>query len=85
MSDSQDDPRLNPTAELAHEHEVVLLVVAAMEREAARIRAGGQIDSDTVEKMVRSRASSPTPATTTRRSRCCSPCSPRRYRWPRTR
>jgi hemerythrin-like domain-containing protein len=53
MNDSrQEDPGLNPTAELTHEHEVVLLVVAAMEREAARIRAGGQIDSDTVEKMV---------------------------------
>jgi hemerythrin-like domain-containing protein len=48
----QDDSGLNPTAELTHEHEVVLLVVAAMEREAARIRAGGQIDSDAVEKMV---------------------------------
>ncbi len=53
MNDSrQSDPDLNPTAELTHEHEVVLVVVAAMEREAARIRAGEQIDSDDVEKMI---------------------------------
>lgn len=53
MNDSQQGgPGLNPTSELTHEHEVVLLVVAAMEREAARIRAGGQIDSESVEKMV---------------------------------
>jgi hemerythrin-like domain-containing protein len=43
---------LTPTAVLVHEHEVVLLVVAAMEREAASIRAGGQIDVDAVEEMV---------------------------------
>lgn len=43
---------LTPTEELVHEHEVVLLVVAAMEREAARIRAGEQMDADDVDKMV---------------------------------
>jgi hemerythrin-like domain-containing protein len=53
MNDSRhSDSDLTPTAELTHEHEVVLLVVAAMEREAARIRAGEQIDGDAVEKMV---------------------------------
>jgi hemerythrin-like domain-containing protein len=53
MDDQQTrDPGLTPTAELTHEHEVVLVVVAAMEREATRIRAGGQIDSESVEKMV---------------------------------
>ncbi len=53
MDDQRNsDPALTPTAVLTHEHEVVLLVVAAMEREAARIRAGEQIDGDAVEKMV---------------------------------
>ena len=53
MDDQRNsDPALTPTAVLTHEHEVVLLVVAAMEREAARIRAGEQIDADAVEKTV---------------------------------
>lgn len=48
----QSEAGLTPTAALTHDHEVVLLVVAAMEREAARIRAGEQMDGDSVEKMV---------------------------------
>lgn len=43
---------LAPTDGLMHDHQVVLLVVGAMEREAARIRSGKQIDADGVEKMV---------------------------------
>lgn len=54
MDDRQPrEPDLTPTADLVHEHGVVLLVVAAMEREAARIRAGEQLDGDGIEKMVR--------------------------------
>lgn len=45
-------PGLAPTDELVHEHEVVLLVIGGMEREAARIRGGGQIDADAVERMM---------------------------------
>ncbi|MFA4964362.1 MAG: hemerythrin domain-containing protein [Thermoleophilia bacterium] len=43
---------LTPTAELTHEHEVVLVVVGAMEREAAHIRAGRQIHAEAVARMV---------------------------------
>ena len=41
-----------PTDELRHEHEIVLVVVAAMEREAAAIRAGEPVDSGAVAQMV---------------------------------
>jgi hemerythrin-like domain-containing protein len=41
-----------PTDELRHEHEIVLVVVAAMEREAAAIRAGEPVDADAVASMV---------------------------------
>jgi hemerythrin-like domain-containing protein len=37
---------------LRHEHDVVLLVVDAMEREAERLRGGGEPDPDRVAKMV---------------------------------
>ena len=42
----------SPTEELAHEHEYVLVVVGAMEREAESIRSGGPVDYDAIAKMV---------------------------------
>lgn len=41
-----------PTDELVHEHELVLLVVAAMEREVASIRGGGEVHRDRVAQMM---------------------------------
>ena len=42
----------SPTDELVREHAVVGLAIAAMEREAARIRETGEIDADGVQRMV---------------------------------
>jgi hemerythrin-like domain-containing protein len=42
----------DPSDELRHEHEAVLVVVAAMEREVDAVRAGRPIDGDAVAKMV---------------------------------
>jgi hemerythrin-like domain-containing protein len=50
MSGSEE--QLSPTDVLRHEHTVILLVVDAMERQAAAIRAGGPLDAEAVEKMV---------------------------------
>jgi hemerythrin-like domain-containing protein len=41
----------SPTVQLRHEHELVLLVVTAMEREAESLRAG-EVHSATIEQMV---------------------------------
>jgi hemerythrin-like domain-containing protein len=41
-----------PTETLRHEHEVVALVVAAMDREADAIEAGAPVDVERVGKMV---------------------------------
>ncbi len=50
MNGSQE--QLSPTDVLRDEHTVILLVVDAMEREAATIRSGGPLDADAVAKMV---------------------------------
>ena len=42
----------NPTDELRQEHEIVLVVVAAMEREVAAVRAGEPVDAAAVAQMV---------------------------------
>ena len=42
----------SPTAQLADEHEYVLLVVGAMEAEATRIEETGTVDVDRVAQMV---------------------------------
>jgi hemerythrin-like domain-containing protein len=42
----------SPVAELKHEHSYVGMVVAAMEREAAHIRASGEVNADAVRQMV---------------------------------
>jgi hemerythrin-like domain-containing protein len=42
----------SPTASLIHDHAVVGVVIAAMEREARRIRETGEIDADDVRRMV---------------------------------
>lgn len=42
----------SPVAELKHEHSYVGMVVAAMEREARRIREGGEVRADVVKQMV---------------------------------
>ena len=42
----------SPTEELASEHEYVLVVVGAMEREAESIRSGGPVDRDAIARMV---------------------------------
>ena len=42
----------SPTEELASEHEYVLVVVSAMEREAESIRSGGPVDRDAIARMV---------------------------------
>ena len=41
-----------PTDELRHEHELVLAVVAAMEREVERIRQEDVVDSERVAEMI---------------------------------
>ena len=43
----------SPTRQLVHEHAVIGLVIAAMEREAARVRETGDIEVAAVERMVR--------------------------------
>jgi hemerythrin-like domain-containing protein len=43
---------MKPTESLVHEHQVIMLVVAAAEREADRIENTGQLRADRVEKMV---------------------------------
>lgn len=50
MSETHTDP--NPTESLKKEHGVVLVVVGAMDREAAHIRAGGMVHADDVERML---------------------------------
>jgi len=42
----------SPTEELASEHEYVLVVVSAMEREAESIHSGGPVDRDAIAGMV---------------------------------
>ncbi len=46
-----EDMAESPTQQLRHEHELVLIVVAAMEREVAALRAG-HVHSATIEQMV---------------------------------
>ncbi len=43
---------MDPIATLIHEHDVILLVVAAARREAERLRSGGGVDKEKVEKIV---------------------------------
>jgi hemerythrin-like domain-containing protein len=42
----------SPTDQLRHEHELVLMVVEAMEREAADIERSGHVHAERVEQMV---------------------------------
>jgi hemerythrin-like domain-containing protein len=42
----------SPVADLKHEHSYVGMVVVAMEREAAHVRAGGEVHLDAVRQMV---------------------------------
>lgn len=42
----------SPTQELRHEHDLVLLVLAAMEREVAALEGGGVLDADRIAQMV---------------------------------
>jgi hemerythrin-like domain-containing protein len=43
---------VKPTEELKHEHQIVLLILNAAEREVANISGGGEFHVDVVEKMV---------------------------------
>ena len=43
---------MKPTEELKHEHQIVLLILKAAEREVANINGGGALHVDEVEKMV---------------------------------
>lgn len=43
---------MKPTDTLKHEHQVILLVLGAAEREALRIQAGGQVQAERVGQMV---------------------------------
>lgn len=43
---------VSPTDELRHEHEIVLVVVAAMEREVESIRTSGMVDREVVARMI---------------------------------
>ncbi len=43
---------MNPIETLMHEHDVILLVVDAARREAGRLRSGGSVDKEKVEKIV---------------------------------
>ena len=65
----------SPTQQLADEHDYVLLVVGAMEAEAARIEKSGAVDVERVARWSTSRATSPTAPTTPRRRTSSSRCS----------
>jgi hemerythrin-like domain-containing protein len=43
---------VKPTEELKHEHQVVLLILKAAEREVANLNGGGVLHVDEVEKMI---------------------------------
>jgi len=43
---------MTPTQTLNHEHKVILLVVDAAEREAAKIEGGGAVDTERIESML---------------------------------
>lgn len=48
----QLEVNMNPIETLMHEHDVILLVVGAARREAGRLRSGGSVDKEKVEKIV---------------------------------
>jgi hemerythrin-like domain-containing protein len=43
---------MNPTETLKHEHQIVLLILDAAEREAGSIRAGGEVHAGQVQEML---------------------------------
>ena len=43
---------MKPTEVLKHEHQIILAVIGAAEREAQRIRATGAVDADAIAKFV---------------------------------
>jgi hemerythrin-like domain-containing protein len=43
---------MKPTEVLKHEHQIILSVIGAAEREAQRIRSGGTVDTDVIAKFV---------------------------------
>lgn len=43
---------MTPTETLKHEHEIILLALAGVEREMGKIRAGSAVDADRIEQMI---------------------------------